>query len=73
MEEHQASINTIADKQETPLFSACEKGHGAIVNYILDETDADPTIRTARGFNCLDIAIVKHHPDIVQRLLEHPQ
>ena len=73
VDEHQASINTIADKQETPLFSACEAGHETIVKYLLDETDADPTVRTARGFNCLDIAIAKHHPEIVRHLLEHPQ
>jgi len=71
--EHHASVNTIADKQETPLFSACEEGHETIVKYLLAKTDADPTVRTARGFNCLDIAISKHHPEIVRLLLEHPQ
>ena len=30
-------------------------------------------MRTARGLNCLDVAIEKHHPKIVQYLLDHPQ
>lgn len=43
------------------------------MEYLLDNTDADPTIKTAKGYNCLDTAIAKHHPEIVDLLLKHPE
>jgi ankyrin repeat protein len=73
VEDHEASVNIFADKRETPLFSACEQGHLQVVEYLLNNTDADPTLKTARGFNCLDIAIKNHQVEIVQLLLDHPQ
>ncbi|CAF1218928.1 unnamed protein product [Didymodactylos carnosus] len=54
----------------TCLHLACSQ---EVVIYLLDYTDADPTIRTAKGYNCLDIAIAKHYPNIVKRLLEYSE
>ncbi len=69
---HKISVDMFADKRQTPLYCACEGGSLPVVKYLLDSTEADPTIRTAKGYNCLDIAIAKRHPDIVKSLLEYP-
>ncbi|CAF1286521.1 unnamed protein product [Adineta steineri] len=70
---HQISINPYASARQTPLYEACEGGFVDVVRYLLDYTDANPTIRTAKGYNCLDIAIARHHHEIVKRLLEYPE
>ncbi|CAF1494512.1 unnamed protein product [Adineta steineri] len=70
---HQISINPYASTRQTPLYGACEGGFIDVVRYLLDYTDANPTIRTAKGYNCLDIAIARHHHEIVKRLLEYPE
>ncbi|CAF3996479.1 unnamed protein product [Adineta steineri] len=71
--EHQISVNGYGANRQTPLYAACEGGFVDVVRYLLDYTDADPTIRTAKGYNCLDIAIARHHPGIVKRLLEYSE
>ncbi|UJR19978.1 hypothetical protein I4U23_023112 [Adineta vaga] len=70
--ECQVSVNVRGANQQTPLYGACEWGFLSVVQYLLGHTDADPTLRTAKGYNCLDIAIAKHHPEIVERLLKYP-
>jgi len=69
---HKISVDTFADKRQTPLYCACEGGSLQVVKYLLNFTEADPTIRAAKGYNCLDIAIAKYHPHIVKSLLEYP-
>ncbi|CAF1095351.1 unnamed protein product [Adineta steineri] len=71
--EHQMSVNVYGSNRQTPLYGACEGGFLNVVQYLLDYTDADPTIRTAKGYNCLDIAIARHHPEIVKRLLKYQE
>lgn len=73
VEEHQMSVNIFGSNRQTALYSACEQGFLNVVQYLLDSSNADPAIRTAKGYNCLDIAIVKHQSEIVECLLKHPQ
>jgi hypothetical protein len=61
-----------ADRRETVLFTACEYGHEDIVDFLLNESEADSTIQTAKGLNCLDVSITNHHEAIVTRLLNLP-
>jgi hypothetical protein len=73
IETHEVSVNAYSGNRQTPLYGACEGGFLEIVNYLLDFTDADPTLKTAKGYNCLDIAIAKHQPKIVERLLKYSE
>ncbi|CAF3912362.1 unnamed protein product [Rotaria sp. Silwood1] len=73
VEQHQISVNILDVNRQTPLYAACEGGFLEIVKYLLDSTNADPTRKTAKGYNCLDIAIAKHQPKIVERLLKYPE
>ncbi|CAF0926128.1 unnamed protein product [Adineta steineri] len=71
--EHQISVDVYGANRQTPLYGACEGGFVDVVQYLLDYTHADPTIKTAKGYNCLDIAIARHHPKIVKRLLKYSE
>ena len=68
---HDVSVDVYASSRQTPVYLACEGGFLDIVNYLLISAGADPTLKTAKGYNCLDIAIAKHHSEIVERLLEY--
>ncbi|CAF3342979.1 unnamed protein product, partial [Rotaria sp. Silwood2] len=70
VEKRRVSINPLAAGRETPLYFACEGGFSLVVEYLLNNTNADPTLRTSRHYNCLDIAIARRHPDIVKDLLK---
>jgi hypothetical protein len=73
IETHDVFVDKYDGNRQTPLYVACEEGFLEIVNYLLNFTDADPTIKTAKGYNCLDIAIAKHQPKIVERLLQYSE
>ncbi|CAF1318112.1 unnamed protein product [Rotaria sp. Silwood1] len=64
-------IDTLGDRRRTPLHVACEKGHIKLVRFLL-ENGASTTIRDARCYNCLEIAITGQHEDIVKILFDHP-
>ncbi|CAF3841205.1 unnamed protein product [Rotaria sp. Silwood1] len=63
-------VDTIGDRRRTPLHVACENGHTEIVKFLL-EKDASSTLRDARSYNCLDIAIIGQHEKLVTELFSH--
>jgi hypothetical protein len=70
IEDFEASINTRAEKRDTPFFSACERGHLDVVNYLLKQPHIDTTARNSKGLNALNAAIINHQESVVHRLLE---
>ncbi len=69
IEEFNASYLTQSENLDTPFISACEYNHLDLINYFLELTNIDTTIRNSQGLNALDIAIVNHRDIIVRRLL----
>lgn len=69
IEEFNASVLTHAENLDTPFLSACEYGHLDVVNYFLEVTNIDTTIRNFKDHNALDIVIINHREIIVRRLL----
>jgi hypothetical protein len=61
-------VDIVADRRITPLHLACQYGHAEVVKYLL-EHKASPTLRDARLYNCLEIAILSHQDDLVQNIL----
>lgn len=61
----------IGDRGLTPLHLACQEGHTEIVKLLVNAS-ASIKMRNAQVYNCLEIAIVNRHGDIVQVLLNHP-
>ncbi|CAF1295995.1 unnamed protein product [Rotaria sp. Silwood1] len=64
-------VDTIGDRRLTPLHVACENGYLNIVEYLLDKR-ASTTLRNARCYNCLEIAITNKQADIVKKFFDHP-
>ncbi|CAF1171068.1 unnamed protein product [Adineta steineri] len=64
-------VDTIADRRLTPLHLACQNGHRKTIAYLIQKR-ASATLRNAELHNCLDIAIVNQHEDIVKELLTLP-
>ncbi|CAF1212237.1 unnamed protein product [Adineta steineri] len=67
----QLEIDTIADRRLTPLHLACQNGHRKTIAYLIEKR-ASATLRNAQLHNCLEIAIVNQHEDIVKELLTLP-
>lgn len=63
-------INFCDDEKCSPLFVACQNGHGNIVKILL-ENGADINLCKTNGESPLLIACLKGHVEIAQRLLEH--
>ncbi|CAM2714402.1 unnamed protein product [Rotaria socialis] len=68
IEKMHMEVDTLSDRRRTPLHVACENGHSEIVKFLLDE-HASTTMRDARSYNCLDIAIMEQHEELVKNLL----
>ncbi|CAF1270147.1 unnamed protein product [Rotaria sp. Silwood1] len=64
------NVDAIDDRRRTPLHVACENGHTIIVKFLL-EKGASSILRDARSYNCLDIAIIGQHEELVKELLNH--
>ena len=65
-------VDIIADRRLSPLHFACQYGRSEVVKYLL-EHKASPTLRDARLYNCLEIAIINLRHDLVRDvLLNHP-
>jgi hypothetical protein len=64
-------IDAIADRRLTPLHLACQNGHRKTIAYLIEKR-ASATLRNAEMHNCLEIAIVNQHEDIVKELLTLP-
>lgn len=62
------NVDDIADRRISPLHLACQYGHSTVVTYLLDH-NASPTLRDARLYNCLEIAIMNHQDKLVQDVL----
>jgi len=72
METVHMDVDIIADRRITPLHLACQYGHSDVVTYLL-EHNASPTLRDARLYNCLEIAIMDYRYELVENVLfEHP-
>ncbi|CAF4160294.1 unnamed protein product, partial [Adineta steineri] len=71
VEKVQLEIDTIADRRLTPLHLACQNGHRKTIAYLIEKR-ASATLRNAELHNCLEIAIVNQHEDIVKELLTLP-
>lgn len=69
VEKFNISLTTQAENRDTPLICACTYGHLNVVNYLLEMTDADATVRNSKGLNALDAAIINQYESIVRRLL----
>ena len=54
----------------TPLYAAASKGHGPVVDYLV-EVGVDPDGRTDEGATPLLIASMKGHLDVVRALIRH--
>ena len=64
-------VNAVGDRRLIPLHLACEYGHLAVVQYLI-ENGASTTLRSAQIFNCLEISIREQHDEIVKYLLQLP-
>ncbi len=68
----QMDVDITADRRVTPLHLACHYGHSEVVKYLF-EHKASPTLRDARLYNCLEIAIMNYQNKLVQEVLfNHP-
>ena len=45
----------------TPLLLASVNGHANVVDYLIDDVNADVTKRNNDGHNCLDLAVKEDH------------
>ncbi|CAF5023106.1 unnamed protein product [Rotaria sp. Silwood1] len=63
-------LNRVDMNKRTALHLACQYGHKKIVEYLLKQR-ASVTLRDYQLYNCLELAIVNHHRDIVEILLAH--
>ncbi|CAF1363767.1 unnamed protein product [Rotaria sp. Silwood1] len=63
-------LNRVDTNKRTALHLACQHGHKNIVEYLLKQR-ALVTLRDYQLYNCLEVAIVNHHRDIVDVLLAH--
>ncbi|CAF1519638.1 unnamed protein product, partial [Rotaria sordida] len=64
------NVDTIGDRRRTPLHVACGNGYTEIVKFLL-EKGASSTLRDAKSYNCLDIAIIGQHEKLVKELFSH--
>jgi hypothetical protein len=71
VEEVGLEIDGVADRRLTPLHLACQFGYGEVVTYLI-EHGASTTLRNAELYNCLEIAIMNQHEEIVKELLTLP-
>ncbi|CAF2896748.1 unnamed protein product [Rotaria sp. Silwood2] len=70
LEKFPCGLNRVDTYQRTALHLACQYGHKNIVEYLLKQR-ALVTLRDYQLYNCLEVAIVNHHQDIVEILLAH--
>ncbi len=64
-------VDTLGDRRLSPLHVACENGHLDIVEYLIGK-GASTTLRDARCYNCLEIAIMNKCTDVVNKLFSLP-
>ncbi|CAF2755790.1 unnamed protein product [Rotaria sp. Silwood2] len=70
IEKIKLEVDTIGDRRLTPLHVACENGYLNIVEYLL-EKHASTTLRNARCYNCLEIAVTNKQAEIVKKLFDN--
>jgi len=58
--EYDSPIDPTDKTKTTPLHLASQHGHAESVKLLI-EKGADVNVRTADGFNCMDLAIDKSH------------
>ncbi|XP_074555758.1 ankyrin repeat-containing protein ITN1-like [Curcuma longa] len=67
-----AVVNDVNEENETPLFTAAEKGFLDLALELLKYSDPESLTRKNRsGFDVLHIAVREGHKEIVQVLLKH--
>lgn len=53
----------------TPLHWACRGGLVYVVDYLLDHTDADPTLKDSQNYNALHLAVLSSNITLVSYIL----
>jgi hypothetical protein len=61
----------MTERHLTPLHVACQYGHRNVAAYLI-EHEASTTFRNAELYNCLEIAIMNNHEELVKDLLTLP-
>ncbi|XP_053397533.1 transient receptor potential cation channel subfamily A member 1 homolog isoform X2 [Mercenaria mercenaria] len=68
--ESDASIDATDKLNMTPLLLAANNGHANVVDYLIEDMNADVTLRNNDGHNCLDLSVIEDHQDVATEIIK---